>query len=165
MFFLCGGLVTVVYFARDVVSTYLGPQADAIGLHWLADQQRPLADTQQAGDTTCTLNWRRSGPGTAAYTVKCTTLDEVELHDLKVMSTDASVIDPLGSGVFFYEEQWPRSGEQIRIDRGRPFEYRGTVSLGSSFSSGNRALMVVGEVSEPGSEHNDSIRLISRELP
>lgn len=120
-----GGLVASVFTVRDVVSTYLPGPARAIGLHWLADQPRPIADEQCLERTCCTLAWRQNGLSSAWYRVSCDAQGEVALSGFALQSHEIG-------GDYVYEDQRPMSGQVVELEDGRRWFYDGELAIGTS---------------------------------
>ena len=164
---LCTGATGVVYGARDVVSTYLAVPARAIGLGWFADQRRPMEAAASHQDCRCTLNWRRSGPTTAKYTLRCEADRDVDLYDMRIMVTRASA-DPRDPGAYAYETQWPNADARVRVQDYQAWVYKGQLEIGVPIGEDERAVAATFHVALPRDDDptdDEEFVLISRELP
>lgn len=133
----CMGSIALCFGLRQVLSSVAPGWMKAMGLGWLIAV--PAAPAQLDTDThDCTLSWWRSGFSSLSYSLVCTAEDE----DIEVEEIHLAVIDAADwrsgawtndrTSVYTYEEQWPLSGEETRIDAGRRWEYTGTMAAGAA---------------------------------
>lgn len=168
-----GVLVTIVFAAsalcfgaRQVVTSAAPGLLDTLGLGWLA-LEAPSPATLDTQTHDCELFWLRNGLTTLSYTLTCTAEREpIAITEFRLTAIDAAdwhsgawQRDP--TQVYTYEEQWPMSGQTVRIEPDRTWSYEGNMAAGAAdwFGGAPRALVWSADVSHPDrdAEHQSQL--------
>ncbi|MCO4743259.1 MAG: hypothetical protein KC912_00630 [Proteobacteria bacterium] len=157
------GASAICFGARQVITTAAPGLLDALGLGWFALAAPPLASVDTETHS-CELFWLRSGLDSLSYTLSCTATDDpIEVSEFRLSLIDASEWRTGAwtrdrTEVYAYEEQWPLSGDVVRIEPGRTWTYEGAMAAGAADWLGGapRALLWTATIQHPELEAEEA---------